>query len=485
VVLLFLFNSSKEGKKIPETEMHLVLGFGLNKVKEIRTLSKRKKSRIIHSAENENIYVIDFPLLSGEESWLAKQVLNEFRKTYEKNKKNFSVKKCIEFFLNENNLIISKNQKEYLNELIELTAFKSGLLEFFLEDELIEEITLNGLGKENPLFVFHINFGWIKTNLFYSNEEETINLINKLSRKNKRQISLHKPKLNAVLENGNRLNAVIKPVSNQPSITIRKFKNTPLTVFDLIQSKTVSSEAIAFLELALKTDLSILICGNTGSGKTTFLNSIFCFIPKNERIIIIEETQEIKIPHEHKVMLSTAEGINETMNSLIINSLRMRPDRVIVGEIRSKEEINSFIDTILAGQGRGSFATFHAQTSKEALKRLKLSGVNEQDLNSIDLIISLRRITKARTNSNAVEEKRRILEITELNETKNKIELNQLFEFDYEKDYLKKKNKSIRIMNKLKECFGLNETEIIKQINKRKKEFESSKKTNKFIELTD
>ncbi len=483
--MVFLFSISFDEPElvIPNTRMDLVLGFGLIRVNERKTISKGDRFRIVESVDGDWFYLIDFPLLSGEEAWLVKQTLNEFRRIIDKDKKKFSINSCLDFFLDKNHLTVSSKQKKYLIELISLTAFKSGLFEFFLKNEEIEEIALNGLGEDNPVFVFHSVFGWLKTNLFYSSEEETINLINKISRKSGRQVSLQKPKLNAVLENGNRLNAVIKPIAKQTSITIRKFKSSPLTVFDLIKSKTISSQAVSFLEFALKTDLSVLICGNTGSGKTTFLNAIFSFIPKNERIIIIEETPEIKIPHKHKVMLSTVEGLNESMDLLIINSLRMRPDRVIVGEVRSEKEIHSFIETILAGQGRGSFATFHAQTSKEAIKRLKTNKVNEQDLLSIDLIIVLRRITQAKINSNKIQEKRRVLEISEVIETKKGIELNKLFEFNYKKDLLEKKHKSKRVLKKLVETFLLNEKKLMKEISKRKKFFENKKTTTGFIEL--
>ncbi|MBN2127731.1 MAG: CpaF family protein [Candidatus Diapherotrites archaeon] len=466
-----------------DNQMNEILGFGLTAPNEARTLKQGKRFRIIESRENEKIYLIDFPMLSGEEAWVAKQILEEFRQTHDSEKKKFSIKQCIEFFLEKNLLSVSKTQKEFLTELIELHAFGSGLIEFFFQNEELEEIALIGLGKETPVFIFHSVFGWLKTNLFYSSQEEVINLINRLSRKNGRQISMQYPKINAVLENGNRLNAVINPLSENVCITIRKFRKKPLTVFDLVQSKTVSGEAIALLELALKTDLSIIICGNTGSGKTTFLNSIFAFIPKNERIVIVEETPEINIPHKHKIKLSTVEGLNVSMNSLILNSLRMRPDRVIVGEIRSKEEIHAFIDTILAGQGRGSFATVHAQSAEEAVKRFASMNVEEQDLLSVDLIIVLRRITESKINSNSVKEKRRILEITEVLNENGKISLNKLFEFDYSCDELKKKNKSKRIMQKLKECFGLKEKEILEEMQERKLFFEKERNYEKeFIE---
>ncbi|MFH1587706.1 MAG: ATPase, T2SS/T4P/T4SS family [Candidatus Diapherotrites archaeon] len=291
-----LTKKEKKEKKEPITldNPEDILGFGLIEFNIVKTMKKEERHSIGFNHENELLYAIDFPLVSNEEAWLAKQVLNEFRKKTDSEKKNFPARNCLDGFLEENLLSISKQQKEYLIELIELNAFRNGLMQFLLDDNALEEIALIGTGKEKPVHVFHRIFGWMKTNLFYSNEMEAINLINKLARKTGRQVSFQKPQINAVLENGNRLNACISPVAfSGASITIRKFSQKPFTPIDLIKGKTCSAELISFLEFAMKTDLSLLVCGNTGSGKTSFLNAIFLFVPKNERIIIIEETPEI------------------------------------------------------------------------------------------------------------------------------------------------------------------------------------------------
>ncbi|MFH1588857.1 MAG: ATPase, T2SS/T4P/T4SS family [Candidatus Diapherotrites archaeon] len=191
---------------------------------------------------------------------------------------------------------------------------------------------------------------------------------------------------------------------------------------------------------------------------------------------------EIHIPHKHLVKLNTVEGLEVGMDSLIVNSLRMRPDRVVVGEVRKKTEIHSFIDTILAGQGRGSLCTFHAQSAQEAIHRFQSMGVQEQDLNSIDLIIVLRRIAKGNIKSNKLTEKRKVIEVAEMLEAENKIKLNKLFEFDFKKDKLIRKNESIRIMKKILETFNCGAEELRKALDERKDFFEKQKETD-FEEL--
>ena len=262
-----------------------------------------------------------------------------------------------------------------------------------MKNENLEEIACIGTGKEKEILVYHNAFGWLKTNLYFSREDFAKELINKMGRVSGRRLSLKNPVLNAVLGNGDRLNASINPVAHQNiNFTIRRFRQNPFTLLDLINLKTMSAESLAFLWLALQAAGSILICGNTGSGKTTTLNALFSFLPKDERVIIVEETPEVNVPQEHAVRLKTSEHIS--MQSLITETLRMRPDRVIVGEIRSTKEVSAFIDTILAGQGKGSFATFHAQSADECLSRLNALGIDKGYLESIDLIIVQKRWDK-------------------------------------------------------------------------------------------
>jgi len=424
---------------------------------------------IIELKNGERVYFLKgFPEFSVEEARIINSVRRKFQEKNEPGRK--ALEKELIDYLNEADLFVDEEQFNYLVKAIELTAYGYGPLTTLLEDEELEEIALIGSGKEKKARVFHRSFGWLETNLFYCNEEEIKNLINKLGRKHGRRITLQEPCLNAWLEGNLRMHAVIPPVAFSGScITIRKFSLKPMTLIDLINYGTISLEAAAFLWLALQADCNALICGNTGSGKTTTLNALFYFIPRNERIIVVEETPEINLPHKHLIKLNVVEGLGIKMKNLIWHSLRMRPDRIIVGEARTEEETKAFIDTVLAGQGKGSYATFHASSSIEALSRLKSYGVNEMDLNAIDLIIVQKRWTRHDLKAGKRTEQRKIIEITEAGVEGNKAIARELFEFDYSKNSLKKTGDGSKVMQRIMQAFQLNEKQVGKELKQRQK----------------
>ncbi|AJF60204.1 MAG: archaeal flagellar protein FlaI [archaeon GW2011_AR10] len=415
-----------------------------------------------------------------QEAWLVKNFLSEFAEGAYGKGNSEPIEVALKKFCEKNWVELDDGQREYLVKTLQLLAFEFGFLSIILEDDNIEEVAVIGLHK--PVYVFDRAFGWMKTNAFYSSEAAVKNAANKMARQIGRHLSLQNPKLNAVLPNGSRLNACIEPAAMQPAITIRKFREKPFTPTELVANRTISSEAIAFLWAAMQTDCSMLVCGNTGSGKTSTLNALFCFVPKEERIIVTEETPEINLPHEHMVKLVTVQNIGIGMSELIENTLRMRPDRVVVGEIRNREEVNAFIDTLLAGQGKGCYATFHARSAKEAALRMKKLGVMEMDLGAVDIILVQKRWNSVREKKVSAEgpfsqtfsqkvsaEVRRITEIVEVSHSAEGLELRTLFEFDHEKGMLVRKNRSSKVMEKMKITFGLNEKQLGKLLKQREK----------------
>jgi Flp pilus assembly CpaF family ATPase len=285
-----------------------------------------------------------------------------------------------------------------------------------LKDNELEEIAIIGINK--PVYVYNMKKGWLETNLYFRNEETVIAVINKIARQVGRRITYQNPKINAVLPDGSRLHASIPPISNI-EMTIRKFKSNPITPCDIINSGVYSLDAVAFLSLVFQSDYNVLIAGNTASGKTTTLNALFSFVPLSDRILIIEETPEINIPHPHKIKLLSNSELKISMKELVEDSLRMRPDRVIVGEVRTEEETASFIETILSGQARGSYATFHAQSSEEAVKRMLNLKISRYDINSIDFILIQRRIMKYDPLKRKYWEERKGIEISEIDDDGN------------------------------------------------------------------
>ena len=436
-----------------------------------KTLAKNDNREIAQLKNGKLIYVLkNSPELSSEEAELLKEILEEYRDTNNDNELNAN--KAFERFCEDNIVKLDSTQEKYLKKTIQNIIEPSGILTELLKDEDLEEIAVIGLGKSKPVYVFDSVFGWLPTNLYFSNNKEVKRIVNAMAGTIGRRITLQNPKLNAHLNDGSRLNACIEPASvSGPTITIRKFKKNPLTPANLIDFGTVSSEQMAFLWLAIQSDCSLLVCGNTGSGKTTLLNSLLNFCPASERIIIVEETPELNIIHKHQVKLATVEGLELGMQELIINTLRMRPDRVIVGEIRNKEEVSAFMDTLLAGQGKGTYATFHAQSSIECVGRLKNLGAELNDLNSIDLIITQKRwsnFSKGRSN-----EERKLIEIAEPDIQKNKINIRKLYSYNFEKNSFSKNNIPKKVLEKIFRTFKIKKKNFPKELRKRAKFLDS------------
>lgn len=429
-------------------------------------LEKSDKWLIARSGNRQAKYFLRrFPELSVEEKQIVSGLAEEFRagskKTSGKNIKSHLRKHCI-----ENLVELDGGQKEYVLRILESVLNGFGAMDDILCNPNVEEIALIGTNK--PVFVFHSSFGWIESNLFFEEQQAVCDIVNRMSQSIGRRLSFQTPSINAVLPDGSRLHAAIPPVAfSGPCFTIRKFSKGFFTPLQLVQNNTLTIELAAFLWMALETDCSILIAGNTGSGKTTTLNALFSFVPASERIIVAEETPEISLPHNHVIKLNVVKEQDVGMQNLIIDTLRMRPDRVVVGEVRSREELLAFIDTLLAGQGKGSYGTFHSQSCEEVVKRALSLGVPPLDLATIDLVVVQRRWDKIVKGKR--KEVRHVTEVGELLVEKGEVKLNRLFEFDFGKDKLVKCGKSKRVAEKIKRSYSMDGAGLAKEARRREK----------------
>lgn len=277
-----------------------------------------------------------------------------------------------------------------------------GEIDPLIRDDNLEEIMVIGIDK--PVFVYHREYGMMKTNILFKDAGEVMNLIDSIARQINRRIDQESPILDGRLPDGSRVNATIPPISaDGPSMTIRKFKRDPLTIIDLINSKTISVELAAFFWLCFDglgvKSANAIISGGTSSGKTTTLNALSSFINPKERIITIEDTLELQIPHEHVIRMETrppnVENRGElTMNDLVKNSLRQRPDRIIVGEVRGSEAITLF--TAL-NTGHSGFGTLHSNDARETITRLTNAPMSVPNImiSAIDFIIMQNRIYRS------------------------------------------------------------------------------------------
>ena len=365
---------------------------------------------------------------------------------------------------------LDSDQKDYLLDLSAKNLSGLGPLDFFLEDESLEEIALVPSKSNSSVYVYSSDLGWLKTNISITNRDYSLELANKMSRALGRRLTLNGPRLNSSLPNGARMHAAIEPVSlDGPTVTVRKFKPSPLTPLDLAKSKTLNTELLAYLWLVLQGQANVVVAGNTGSGKTTTLNALFSFIPIEERIVLVEETPEVSIPHEHKVRLVASEELGIGMNDLVADTLRMRPDRIIVGEVRTPLELKALLNTTLSGQGKGSFATYHALSAGEAVTRMKAQGALDADLESLDLVLVQRRWTRASFKDGTRREVRRVTHAVEIASGPKGLRLNPVFEFDYSKDSLKRSRNKSLLVEEFAKASGLSKREVGRELKAREK----------------
>ncbi len=270
-----------------------------------------------------------------------------------------------------------------------------GRLNPLLEDEYLEEIMV--MGANSPVYVYHKKFSACETNVVFNSSTEVENIAEKIARDVQRRIDRSSPILDARLPDGSRVNITIPPISlDGVSVTIRKFNRDPISIIDLINYGTISTHLAAFIWICIDglgfSPNNIIVAGGTASGKTATLNALMVFVPKMERIITIEDTAELYLQHKNKVRLETRppniEGRGEVqMDELLKNALRMRPDRIIVGEVRGPEASTLF--TAMNTGHDGSMGTLHANTAHDVLIRLTSPPMNVPDsmIPALDLVI--------------------------------------------------------------------------------------------------
>lgn len=305
--------------------------------------------------------------------------------------------------LSHEQVVLSRSERQRLFEQIVAEILGLGPLEPLLANDSITEIMVNG-----PKDIYVEREGRIhRTNATFESGEHLMRIIERIVAPLGRRIDESSPTVDARLADGSRVNAVIPPISLiGPVLTIRKFSETPLTVEQLIEFGSVTPEAMELMKAGVKGKLNILISGGTGSGKTTFLNVLSGYIPGDERIVTIENAAELQLRQEHVVTLESRppniEGKGEvTIQDLVINSLRMRPDRIVVGECRGPEAFD-MLQAMNTGH-EGSMTTIHANNPRDAMGRLEnmilMAGmdlphraIREQIAAAVDVVVQLSRL---------------------------------------------------------------------------------------------
>ena len=328
---------------------------------------------------------------------------------------------------------LSNLERSHLYNLIDNEINGYGPITELLSDKNITEIMVN---SPNEIYI-EIDGQLIKDeSISFINDEHIVRTIQRLIEPLGRTIDAANPMVDSRLQDGSRINAVIPPLSTRgPVITIRKFKETMANIEDLIRIGSLTPYMARFLEASVKGKLNIIVCGGTGSGKTTLLNILSSFINTHERIITIEDAAELHLHQEHVISLETrvtnydSDG-EVTIRDLVKNSLRMRPDRIIVGEVRGKEAFD-MLQAMNTGHD-GSLTTLHANGAQDALNRLEtmvlmsgldipIKAIREYIASAIDLVVNIERMNDG---------KRKVTSISELaGFEEDRIKLKEIFKF--------------------------------------------------------
>ena len=300
--------------------------------------------------------------------------------------------------------------KQVLNDLLGF-----GPIQPLLDDPDISEIMVNG-----PKKIFVEKKGQLsKSDVTFDDDDHVVRIIDRIIMPLGRRVDFDSPTVDARLPDGSRVNAVVRPVSiDGPSITIRKFRKDKLKTEDLIAFGSITKQMADFLEACVKARFNIVISGGTGSGKTTLLNVVSGFIPENERIVTIEDAAELQLQQDHVMRMETkpanADGLHAvTIRELVKNSLRMRPDRIVVGEVRGGEALD-MLQAMNTGHD-GSLTTVHSNSPRDALSRLEtlvlmagmdlpLKVVRQQISSAIDLIVQQTRLKDGKRKVTAITE---------------------------------------------------------------------------------
>ncbi|MBD3155022.1 MAG: hypothetical protein GF368_00015 [Candidatus Aenigmarchaeota archaeon] len=395
------------------------------------------------------------------------EILNSQKKELMKQK---FFEKAIEIISNNFPSMSSEDKKIYANYLVH-EMLGLGLIEIPLADINLEEIVINS--SEEPCWVYHKKYGWLKTNIGLESEDQIYNYSTSIGMRSGREISKLDPLMDTHLTTGDRVNATLFPISIKGNtITIRKFSRNPYTITDLVKFGTLDTNILTILWLAIESEMNIIISGGTATGKTTLLNALSVFIPPNQRIITVEDTKEMNLPKFlHWVPLLVREPNPEgkgkvTMLDLLVNSLRMRPDRILVGEIRRHKGAEVLFEAMHTGHS--VMGTLHAHTSEETIIRLMNPPISvpESMIAGLDLVVVLGRHRR--------EGFRKVIELSEIipfigDDNKYHAGLNTLFKYQLKTGNLQKVKKSKRVFQDLIDYSGFSYEEVQNEMkNKRK-----------------
>jgi len=436
---------------------------------------------IFDNIKKEYRYEVIEPTLTEEEEKIKEKIIYFFRvradldifDTNEADKKH-NLEKALDQIVSENHFKFSNNTKDKIYYYVFQEFMGYGKIDILMKDKGIEDISCDGIGV--PIFIFHKDFESIKSNIIFKDIDVLDSFVVKLSQMCGKQISVYEPIVDGKLSDGSRLQTTLsRTITRYSTFTIRRFKDDPLTPIDLIENNTMSIDLAAYFWMAIEKGTSILFCGGTATGKTTALNALSLFLPSNFKIVSIEDTREINLPHENWIAGTTRTGFTSSeitktgkdidMFDLIKVALRQRPKVIIVGEVRGKEAYTLFQAMTT---GHLSYSTVHASDMHSLIQRLENKPIDlpRALLTSLDLIVFLNSVT---VKGNPVRRITNATEIIKLDPGSNRLVTLTPFNWISEANDRFESTGGSRILQKIKIQFGWNDKRLRQEIENRKK----------------
>jgi len=435
-------------------------------------------------------YEIIEPTLNEDEKAMKDKLVHLFRvradvdvfetDKYEKMK---HLKDGLDGIIANNHIEIEALSKDRIYYYIFQDFIGYGKIDIMMNDEGIEDISCDGHGV--PLFIYHKTYESIKSNVIFEDGDELNSFVVKLSQMCGKQLSVYEPVVDGKLYDGSRLQTTLaKTITKKSTFTIRRFREDPLTPIDLIANNTISVEMAAYFWLTIESGASVLFCGGTASGKTTMLNALSLFLPAAYKIVSVEDTREINLPHENWIAGTTRTGFSSSeehktakdidMFDLIKIALRQRPRAIIVGEVRGREAYSLFQAMTT---GHLSYSTIHASDMHSLIQRLESPPISlpRALLTSLDLVIFMNNLT---VDNKPVRRITNITEIIKLDPETNRLVTISPFNWVSEIDDRFEVNRGSRMMNKIRLSKSWDEKTLNKEIQNRIKVLEWMTKKN-------
>jgi flagellar protein FlaI len=451
--------------------------------------------------DHEYVYEVIEPELNEDEKQTKDEIahlfkmladIDTFDMTIEEKEK--FLEETIERVISDNHIYIPDGSKDTIYYHIFRDFLGFGRIDILMHDDGIEDISCDG--PNTPIFIHHRKYEAIETNIYFDSEQELNSFLVRLCQISGKQISVFSPIVDGKLPDGSRLQATLARTVTTPStFTIRKFKEIPLTPIDLIEYKSMSTEMAAYFWMAIEDGASILFCGGTASGKTTALNALMLFIPASHKIISIEDTREVNIPHKNWVAGTTRKGFSTDEQSktgkdidmfdLIRAALRQRPRVIIVGEVRGKEAYSLFQ---AMATGHTAYATVHASTIHTLIQRLENPPIElpRALLTSLDIIVFQNAVE---IGGKMVRRMTSVTEIIKLDSDTNQLIFMAPYTWISKTDDRFESTGSSKIFNRIKQQNDWTDEQLLQELNNRvvvlewmrKKKIKSYKKFGSII----